>query len=542
MGLTRGRLAGVGLILLGLVGVVFAVFTIFDAWSESRAWTTSPEAEQVAEQLAAPTPVWIAPATPEPSAARVEPLPTAAPMATTPMPVSQRSEPPRRAPVEMLALESADFRFLDPPEPGARAKVAIRVANTADAPSDRIVLGIAADWFSRYSIIGSVPAVSEDRTDDDGLRMFSFPPLPAGETASYELHVAPLGEEIRPPTVQALLADGEQIGEVKTVTHAPPPRPGPVMSIEIPSLKLKSGVVQTAWEAPPFIVGQIKDSAHVTLGNTVLVGHVSGRAGNVFGRLEDVKPGEKVTAMSRGLPYEFVVSRIIRSTNIDATPMQASEDGKLTLMTCAGVFNPITQDYSERLWVIAEAPDKAVETIAQVSATATVEARIAAAATATAFAAIPTPTPYTGEPSLAGGLGNTREDLGKVFGAPLGETLRRLVVFRQSDREYHVRFTPDPPRSSMLVVVPMAGQRPSFDAAVRDSRRFFPSDARPSAVEPEGNDEFVVERFESPTLEVALDSLEFSVVYIRDRQGLISHMILGLGSDVDALIDAASQT
>ena len=91
----------------------------------------------------------------------------------------------------MLALESADFRFLDPPEPGARARVAIRVANTADAPSDRIVLGIASDWFARYSIIGSVPGVFEDRTDDDGLRTFSFPPLPAGETASYELHVAP---------------------------------------------------------------------------------------------------------------------------------------------------------------------------------------------------------------------------------------------------------------------------------------------------------------------------------------------------------------
>src|SRR5262245_65761723 len=44
-------------------------------------------------------------------------------------------------------------------------------------------------------------------------------------------------------------------------------------------------------------------------------------------------------------------------------------------------------------------------------------------------------------------------DLGKLFGAPLGETAAKLVVFRQPGREYHVHFTPDPPRAAMLVVL-----------------------------------------------------------------------------------------
>jgi len=522
------------LVMVGVVGVVLATGTVLDAWWAAQEWSGSAEAESLARQLAEPKPVWIAQATLEPSAARIEPIPTA----VVPAVVEQAVERPQgTAALDMLSLESADFRFLEPPEPGARARIAVRVQNSDTLPSDRILLGVGADWFDAYRIIGSVPAVAEDRTDEAGLRTFSFPPLPPGESASYELHVAPIGEDTRPPTVQVRLGHGDLVAEALTVTYAPPPRPGPVMSLEIPSLKLKTGVIQTAWEAPPFIVGQIKDSAHITVGNTILVGHVSGRAGNVFGKLDELKPGDKVTAISRGLPYEFVVSQIILSTNTDATPMLPSEDGKLTLMTCAGPFNPITRDYPERLWVIAEAPEKAVQTIARVSATATV----AVAATATAFALIPTPTPYAGEPSAAGGLGNTREDVGDALGAPLGETPGNMVVFRESGREYRVLFTPDPARAAMLVILPPAGQRMSLDAAVSESRKFFPNDTLARSAAPEGNAEFVVERFESPTLELALGTAEFSIIYTRDRQGFITRIVFGLGDDFPMLLQQASQ-
>ena len=42
------------------------------------------------------------------------------------------------------------------------------------------------------------------------------------------------------------------------------------MAIDIPRLKLQSGVLQVAWEPPPFTVGQIKGTANITQGNTVL--------------------------------------------------------------------------------------------------------------------------------------------------------------------------------------------------------------------------------------------------------------------------------
>lgn len=58
---------------------------------------------------------------------------------------------------------------------------------------------------------------------------------------------------------------------------------------------------------------------------------------------------------------------------------------------------------------------------------------------------------------------------------------------------------------------------------------------------PEGNSQFVVERFESETLARALGipSGEFSVIYTKDVQGTITRIIVGLGDDVDALLEAS---
>jgi LPXTG-site transpeptidase (sortase) family protein len=539
VGKLLSRLAGLALLIVGAGCVVVGGQAYLDAWSTAREWNTSQDAQRLARQAVEPTPVWVL-ATPAPLPTDLQPLPTPVPFAQPSLePVATPA--PNMASAAQIDLEGSEFRFLDPPEPGAHARVSVTLKNTADGPSDRVLLSIPADWFEAYRLIGSVPAVAQDRTDDEGQRTFSFPPVPAGQSATFELHVSPLDEDIPAPSLQVLLApSGDAIGSATPATVAPPPRPGPVMALEIPRLKLKSGVVQTKWEPPPFTIGQIRNTASVSLGNTVLVGHLSGAAGNIFGHLDQLEPGDKVAATSRGLPYAFVVSRIVRSTNTDTEPMQPDDENpRLTLMTCAGVWNPITRDYSERLWVIAEPPDAAEATIARVSATATAEA----AATGTAIALLPTPTPlptpYAGEPALPGGLGNSRADLGKLFGSPLGETAAKLVVFRQPGREYHVHFTPDPPRAAMLVILPAT--RVSFDAAVQESRTFFPRDAEPRVDVPEGNPLFIVERFSSVTLGSALstDSGDFSVIYTRDGQGQVTKIVLGLGDDVDELLEAS---
>jgi LPXTG-site transpeptidase (sortase) family protein len=325
------------------------------------------------------------------------------------------------------------------------------------------------------------------------------------------------------------------------------------MAVDIPRLKLHSGVQQVAWEPPPFAVGQIKDTANITRGNTVLVGHLTGLAGNVFAHLDQLQPGDEVTATSRGLPYKFVVSQIFEGANTDSSPIDPEDDSRLTLMTCAGVWNPFTRDYSERLWVIAEPPELAAVTIANAQATATVVSATATAqatrdaqatataagATATAIALLPTatpvPTPYAGEPSLPGGIGNTRVNLDKAFGQAGGETGGKLVVFHHPGGDVHVRFTADPPRAQL--VAEFLNPPLAFDAAVREARKLIPSDTQPRTAAPEGNAQFVVERFSSMQLGQALSlpSGDFSVVYTRNPAGAIGSIELGVGDDLDAI-------
>jgi hypothetical protein len=197
--------------------------------------------------------------------------------------------------------------------------------------------------------------------------------------------------------------------------------------------------------------------------------------------------------------------------------------------------------------VIAEEPDQAAVTIANaqatatvVSATATAQATLDAQATATVVASLPTatpvPTPYAGEPSLPGGIGNSRANLEKALGYATGETGGKLVVFHQSNGEVHVRFSPDPPRATLETYLPNSPM--NFEAAVAQARKLFPSDTQPSDAGPEGNSQFIVERFSSQSLAQALDlnSTRFVVVYARDAKGAISSIVLGPGDDIDTLL------
>lgn len=587
------KLVGVALILAGAASVASGGWVYYDAWTTRATWDASPEAQAIAAHAAEPTPVWLDASTTGTPAAPIQPVPAAGGGAGPRSTVSGTPTPGVRVSAADLSLDSADFTFLDPPEPGAHARLTIAITNHGATTSNRILLGLPSKWFDAYDVIGTAPAVTEDRTDDQGQRTFSFPPILSAATANYELHVTSKDEGTTAPAVAALLANGDKIGDLaKPTVFAPTPRPGPVMSLEIPRLKLKSPVIQIAWEPPPFSVGQIKTSAHITQGNTVLIGHLTGLAGNVFAHLDQLKPGDEITATSRGLPYKFVVSRIFEGSNNDATPMDPVDDGRLTLMTCAGVWNPFTHDYSKRLWVVAEPPEQAAVTIAQVAATATVEAAVTATALALEPTATATPMPYAGEPSPSGGLGNTRTDWGHAYGAASGETAGKQVVYRlpaaaaptpaaatpvptvtpspaptargasgksanlptpvpptattapasqtQSTglpaRELHVAFTPDPQRVSRLSVV--YSSPVPVDTAARETRRLLPADIISRAA-PEGSPEMIVERLSSPSIEQALGSGDLTVISNRDSRGAITSVVIGLGDDVDALSSEA---
>ena len=265
---------------------------------------------------------------------------------------------------EEIELAEAQFRFLDPPEPGATAKLSVVLRSHADNPSGPIALSIASRWFEGFSIIGAVPDVIADRLERDGYRSFDFPGLQPRETVELELYVTATAEDLEPPDVRLALVGGGIVGQTRPRTVAPRPRPGPVSAVNLPRLGIRSGVVQTAWEPPPFVVGQIRGTANVSQGNTVLIGHIAGAAGNVFASLEQVRPGDEVVAISRGLEYRFLVSETVVGPNDDSSPTLPTDTPRLTLMTCVGNWNPITHDYSHRLWVTAEPPELAQATIA----------------------------------------------------------------------------------------------------------------------------------------------------------------------------------
>lgn len=399
------RAAAFALVLSGGIALAVGGGAHVERWQELTAWERSDEAARVQARLEAPAAVIVAADEPAPALITEWQRPTApppAPTATTrvmPPVVADRGDraaagpaptpaPPRRdfAAPEEIELGAVEFRYLEPPEPGAHARLAVTLKNAAEAPTRGISLALPTRWLDRFTIIGAAPGALADRAETDGLRYFDFEGLPAANERGIELHLTARDDDIDPPTVRLLLTGGDALGETRPRTLAPPPRPGFVKVLDLPSLGIRTGVVPTAWEPPPFVVGQLNNSARLNQGNTVLIGHLNGLAGNVFANLDRIQVGDTIVAQSRGVDTPFVVSDTLILPNDDQAPMLESDDPRLTLMTCTGHWDPLAREYSHRFWVIAEPPE-----LARARIRANEEAIAAALAAETA--AVPTPAP-----------------------------------------------------------------------------------------------------------------------------------------------------
>ena len=158
---------------------------------------------------------------------------------------------------------------------------------------------------------------------------------------------------------------------------------------------------------------------------------------------------------------------------------------------------------------------------------------------ATPAAAAPTATPFSGQVAAGGGLGNTRADIDAAYGTPVGETPDHLVVYRKNNFEYHVQLLPDlNGRAALIVTSPQNGQPVALEQAQAEAHRLLPRDAQPPNPTPEGNPQFVAERYTSASLAQALSpsSPDFLIVYARDAQGRITRWVLGPGDDPNALL------
>jgi LPXTG-site transpeptidase (sortase) family protein len=267
-------------------------------------------------------------------------------------------------PPPAVRLVGSEFAFLDPPEPGARAHLTVMVDSDEATISPPVALAIAARWFDGYRLEMSSPPLLADFPGPDGRRRLVLAGLSPGVT-TLGFDLLSTAEGLEPPDVRLETAAGSPVGaqpgialgRAQPPTAAPKPRPGPVMALRIPHIGVSSAVVPTAWEPPPFLVGQLRESASITLGNTVLVGHLTGAAGSVFGHLDQLEAGDEIVAVSRGLEYTFTVSATWVGPGDDSSPLAATTTPRLTLMTCTGTWDPIGREYSDRLWVVAEPAD-----------------------------------------------------------------------------------------------------------------------------------------------------------------------------------------
>ena len=116
-------------------------------------------------------------------------------------------------------------------------------------------------------------------------------------------------------------------------------------------------------------------------------------------------------------------------------------------------------------------------------------------------------------------------------------------------------FVPDPNgRAALTLELPQPNARPTvqpwtLEQAMTEARKLLPKDAQPPNPQPEGSDQFVVERFTSQALGQALPAQvfaanngqtgQFMVVYVKDATsgGRITRIIIGAGNDPQALLN-----
>jgi hypothetical protein len=525
----------------GLGVLALAGWLILGPLYQAAQWQGSPEAARAARNAAAPTPIWIVatptvtaamaggsqrnvpppatsvlpvlaanpPSTPGVPPAAVEQSPTSVPAADTPV-IVQPTATPTLAPSD-LKLTAAAFEFEDPPQPGAHARLSLTVHNPTDQAAGAINLALPTTWLNGYQIESTDPPVVDGTQDKTAAHLNFAGPDPESDV-DVSVDVVTTDEVIDSPALVVTDADGREVGRAQPPTQAPPPDPGPVYSIDIPRLDLRSGVVPVDWDPPLFVVGQVRTSAFVTLGNSVLVGHVRGAAGyNIFDHLDELHPGDAVIANSRGKDYDFVVTQTEVLPGDDASPTDPSLSPRLTLMTCTGDWNPLEQAYTDRLWIIAEPLN----------------------------AAKATPTPIPAPPdriSSPGGLGNLDNDLVTAFGAPTGQSPRGLAVYQHAG-EHRADITSG--RATLVAAVAPTSAPWTLDTAKRMSVGMLPKDAQPRGNGPEGNAQFVVEHYSSAdAARVFPDSTsppgDLVVVYKRKPDGHISYVAVALGDDPNA--------
>jgi LPXTG-site transpeptidase (sortase) family protein len=147
----------------------------------------------------------------------------------------------------------------------------------------------------------------------------------------------------------------------------PPKELLPPSVLEIPRINVEAPIVELGveadggLEAPATgdVVGWYRQSARPgQVGNLVGSGHVDwNKQPAVFWRLHELDPGDKLDLIDTGGVRHTYIVEWVRRFDASGAPLDdilgATARRWLTFITCAGHFDPITRDYTERLVVRA---------------------------------------------------------------------------------------------------------------------------------------------------------------------------------------------
>lgn len=113
---------------------------------------------------------------------------------------------------------------------------------------------------------------------------------------------------------------------------------------------------ERTWKVPSFSVGHGQYTAGAgQVGNAVLLGHVASlRDGSVFRNLHRIHVGDTVRVFSGEQQFEYRVVQMRVVSPTDVSVLRPTGVASLIMITCAGVWVPSLDDYSERLVVRAD--------------------------------------------------------------------------------------------------------------------------------------------------------------------------------------------
>ena len=233
------------------------------------------------------------------------------PAVTGPTDVHANPSPVTLPPPGDVELAEADFRFLDPPEPGADARLAVTLQNHADRPTGPLTLVVATRWLQSFTILGTVPPCLDDRPVGDAereLRLWGTGARRAADLGAPRARVGRRGRGASGPRPSWATA-------ARSGRRTPAPsRLAPDRARLAPSRSRSSGCGQrwcrSRGSRRRTSSGSFRGRRPSARATPSWSATCAARPATCSRGSTRSQPGDEVVAESRGLEYRFVVSEI----------------------------------------------------------------------------------------------------------------------------------------------------------------------------------------------------------------------------------------